>query len=323
MADYSEFHIETTLPKPWEEEHSFNDVLYDWMGRAPWMAISAAAHLLAYFILSAIPWDEFRGDRGKKIEAKIEAPPEEIIEEPEEEIIEEIEDEPIEEPVLKDAEVIEETFEDTETDTLTDSPFEPDNFNDVIGIGGGAGGKFGGRFSGRKSKGAGGGRGTEQALKDALEWLKAHQSPDGSWDCDGFTNSCGEIGAGVCEGPGQETHDVGVTGLALLAMMGDGNTTERGHYQDVVKRGVKWLREQQDYDTGLIGEDTSHDFIYDHAIATLAICEAYYFGKSPLIKGVSRRRPSNYIVTRRATPTAPGATTSRPSATTTRRSRAG
>ena len=288
MADYTEFHIETTLPKPWEEEQSFNDVLYDWMSRAPWMAISAAAHGLIYVILSAIPWDALNEDKGKKIEAKLEQPPEEIFEEPEEEIVEEVEDEPIDEPVLKDAEVTEEVIEQSE-DIASDTPFDAEAFNDVIGIGGGAGGKFGGRFGRKRQSGAGGGSGTEQALKDALEWLKNHQSPDGYWDSDGFSGNCGEIGSGVCDGPGQETHDVGVTGLALLAFMGDGNTTSRGPYKDVVKSGINWLKQQQDYDTGLIGEDTTHDYIYDHAIATLAVCEAYYFGKSPLLKGMAQK----------------------------------
>jgi hypothetical protein len=158
----------------------------------------------------------------------------------------------------------------------------------VIGIGGGAGGKFGGRFGGRANKRAGG-AGAEQALKDALEWLKSHQSPDGSWDCDGFMENCGKVGAGVCEGPGGSTHDVGVTGLALLAFLGDGNTTTQGEYKDVVARGIAWLKEQQDPDTGLFGERQSHDFIYDHAIATLAMCEAYFFSKSPLIKGTAQK----------------------------------
>ena len=65
MSDYSDIHIETTLPKPWEEEHTFNDILYDWMSRAPWLAISFAAHLLAYFILASIPWRAFLGDDEK------------------------------------------------------------------------------------------------------------------------------------------------------------------------------------------------------------------------------------------------------------------
>ena len=37
--DYSGIHIESSLPKVWEQETTFNDVLYDWMSRAPWLAI--------------------------------------------------------------------------------------------------------------------------------------------------------------------------------------------------------------------------------------------------------------------------------------------
>ena len=297
-SDYSDIHIESTLPKPWEEEQTFNDVLYDWMSRAPWLAISAAAHLLIFFVLTAIPWEQFREKKPKIIQAQAPPPPEELIEEPEEEIEEEIEEEVIEEPVLKDAEITEtdvEEFEEAEGDPdfLSDSPFDESNFNDVIGIGGGAGGKFGGRFGGKGRKG-GGGDAVEQALKDALEWLKNHQNADGYWDCDGFSDECGKIGSSTCGGAGNVTHDVGVTGLALLAFLGDGNTTTQGEYKDVVSKGIKWLREQQDPDSGLIGDDSSHDFIYDHALAALAICEAYVFSKSPLIKGTAQNAV-NYI----------------------------
>jgi hypothetical protein len=305
MTDYSNIHIETTLPKPWEQETTFNDVLYDWMGRAPWLAISAAAHLLMYFILTAIPWDQFGGEKATNIQATIQQTPEELFEEPEEEPEEEPIEEPIEEPQLKDAEIDDHNEEETEEldstegepDFLSDAPFDADAFNDVIGIGGGAGGKFGGRFGGGKKRVAGG-SGAEQALKDALEWLKAHQSEDGSWSSAGFSENCGKIGATTCEGPGSPTHDVGVTALALLAFLGDGNTTTQGEYKGVVARGIAWLKEQQDPDTGMFGERTGHDFIYDHALAALAICEAYYFSKSPLIKGTAQKAV-NFIMTAR------------------------
>jgi len=297
MSDYSNIHIETTLPKPWEQETSFNDVLYDWMGRAPWLAISAAAHLLLYFIMAAIPWDQFGKEKPKALNATLQQTPEEVFEEPEEPE-EELEEEPEEEPQLKDAEIDDHNEEDTnedfeqtegDPDFLSDSPFDSDAFNDVIGIGGGAGGKFGGRFGGRKNLRTAGGSAVQQALKDALEWLKSHQSVDGSWDCDGFSVNCGKIGSTTCGGPGGATHDVGVTGLALLAFLGDGNTTNQGEYKEVVSRGIAWLKEQQDPDSGLFGDRLSHDFIYDHAIATLAMCEAYYFSKSPLIKSTAQK----------------------------------
>ena len=81
--------VTSSLPRPWEQETTFNDVLYDWMDRAPWLAISAAAHLLALFLAAA-----FLETRAPKpdpivIQASLTAPPEEIIEEPEPEVLEE------------------------------------------------------------------------------------------------------------------------------------------------------------------------------------------------------------------------------------------
>jgi hypothetical protein len=302
--DYSNVHIESSLPRAWEEETTFNDVLYEWMSRAPWLAISAIAHLVVFLILMAIPWDLIYKQGDKEINAQLEQTPEEVFEDPPPEEPEEIEEEEIEEePVLKDAEISDHNEDETEEfdstqgdpDFLADSPFDDKAFNDVIGIGGGAGGKFGGRFGGRRNLRAQGGRGVEQALIDGLEWLKNHQSLDGYWDVDNFMHNNALGRSCTCEGPGQEIHDVGMTGLALLAFLGDGNTTRQGPYKEVVARGVNWLRDQQDSDSGLIGDRVGHGFIYDHAIATLAITEAYYFSKNPLIKRTAQDA-INYIL---------------------------
>jgi hypothetical protein len=84
---------------------------------------------------------------------------------------------------------------------------------------------------------------------------------------------------------------VGVTGLSLLAFLGQGSTTRQGQFRDNVARGVRWLEEQQDPDTGLLGEKLGHAFLYNHAIATLALCEAYYFSRTP----IHRRAAQNAI----------------------------
>ena len=175
--DFSNLHIETTLPKAWEEEVGFNDMLYEWMERSPWFILSVAIHGVALLVMVLIPWHLFGAGDDKVIEADIAQAPEEVFEDPPEEEIEEIEEEePIEEPILKDAEVSDhnetdddQPFESSEGDPdfLSDSPFDDKNFNSIIGIGGGAGGKFGGRFGGNRNLRAGG-RGTEQALKDGL-----------------------------------------------------------------------------------------------------------------------------------------------------------
>ena len=303
--DYTNVRVEMTLPKPWEEETTFNDVLYDWMGRAPWLAISAAAHILALFILSAFMDGANKKQQAPALQASVEATPEEIIEEPEEEEIEEIEEEiePIEEPIIRDVEVSDHNEEDVDQpfesmvgdpDNNADSPFDSDNQNDVMGIGGGAAGKYG-RGGGRRNlQAARGGKALDKALKDALEWLKDHQSSDGSWDCDGFQAECGKVGDGVCDGAGKPQHDVGVTALALLAFLGEGNTTNEGVYKEQVASGVAWLRGMQDPDSGLIGDKSNHEFLYDHSIATLALCEAYYSSKNPLLKK-NCQKAVNYI----------------------------
>ncbi|HEX5053059.1 MAG TPA: hypothetical protein VFZ65_14895 [Planctomycetota bacterium] len=121
--------------------------------------------------------------------------------------------------------------------------------------------------------GPGGGGGCPQKNIDAaLEWLARHQDGDGRWDCDGFMKH--DVDGEPCDGPGNAVHDVGVTGLALLAMLGDGNSLRQGRYRDQVRRATLWLRDQQQ-ENGRIGGAAASDFVYDHAIATYALCEAF------------------------------------------------
>ncbi|HKX45587.1 MAG TPA: prenyltransferase/squalene oxidase repeat-containing protein [Planctomycetota bacterium] len=275
---YADVHIESTLPKPWEQGQTFNDLLYDWMGRAPYLAIAIALHFIAFLVLNAIPWDLLNTDSPNKIQAAIEMPPEEPFEEPEEEEIEEIEEEVIEEPVVQTDQVVE---EEEVSEDISDTPFDSDAFNDAIGIGGGAGGKGGG-LKGRRGRRKVD-KAVNQALLAGLEWLKDHQSASGAWDCDGFPVECSKAGP-LSDGEGDPLHDVGVTGLALLAFLGFGDTMDDGDYKDVIKRGVDWLLDQQDPDSGLIGEDVGEHFLYRHSIATLALCEAYYGSKHPILK---------------------------------------
>ncbi len=164
-------------------------------------------------------------------------------------------------------------------------------------VGGGVGGKYGGRFFGN---GRGGGTVVEQATTQGLEWLKWHQSPDGRWDCAHFMDNCGHLGPTKCDGAGESTHNVGMTGLALLAFLGCGNTTREGPYREVVSRGVHWLKDQQDAESGLLGEKSGHSFLYDHAIGTLALCEAYYFARTPVLKKLVQ--PAVNLITRARNP---------------------
>jgi hypothetical protein len=126
----------------------------------------------------------------------------------------------------------------------------------------------------------------QAATKRALVWLKQHQDEDGRFDCDGFMKH--DLEGVPCDGAGSAVHDIGVTGLAVLAFLADGSTMRAGPFRDEVKMGVAWLREQQQ-DNGLFGTAASHDFIYDHAIATLAICEAYGLSNYKLLQSVAQK----------------------------------
>jgi hypothetical protein len=118
---------------------------------------------------------------------------------------------------------------------------------------------------------------TQQAVQNGLDWLARHQSQNGFW-----SNQClssRSNGQGQCEGPTICTmpgvsHPVAQTGLALLALQADGNyECNNNKYSDHVKRGIKWLIDNQDQDGALLASRVG-TFMYEHAIGTFALAEA-------------------------------------------------
>jgi len=158
---------------------------------------------------------------------------------------------------------------------------------------GGAGGRFGGRGGGRG--GRAGGRPIAKAIGAGLDWLAAHQDESGKWDADQFMKH--DTDGKPCDGAGNPVHDVGVTGLAMLAMLGDGSTLRAGPYKEHLKRATKWMMDHQ-HPNGLFGSNASHDFIYDHAIAAYAMCEVYGLSAFPVLKKTAQKA-INYIETHR------------------------
>ena len=278
------------------EDASFSDLVYEWMERAPWLAISVLSHALLLFLLAVIPWHLF--EENEETVVRIAAPEIEepvfhdpVVEDPPDvlPLVDDVEPTLTETPTNEAPAFADDAFGDeSENDALDPSndPFEAFGTNDILGIGGGAGGSGGGFGRGR---GGPGGETHENVLL-GLEWLARHQDDDGKWDCDEFMKH--DPATDVCDGPGHAEHDVGATGLAMLALLGDGHTTRRGEYKENVVRAVKWMREQQDFENGLFGDKIGTAFLYDHGIATLAMCEAYYFSKSPIIRGTAQRAVS-------------------------------
>jgi len=280
--------IQSQLPKEWEREASFHESFYDWMDRSPFVAISAGFHFVAYFLLLAIPWNMFQEEPITEfLSDHIATQPKEI--EPPDPKPEEIVDPDIIEPTL-------DTFEVSPTQELesvddipagdpsnesTDS-FDTLTAQSFIGIGGPTGDMIGDRGPGSKGPGGQQGEKFNKTIKLGLQWLRDHQSEDGYWDVDEFAlNNLAGVN-GCREGAGIAAQDIGITGLALLAFLGEGSTTVRGEYQETVKRGIGWLLDMQDLDTGLIGENIGHAYVYDHAIATLALAENCMASKSPI-----------------------------------------
>lgn len=172
----------------------------------------------------------------------------------------------------------------------------------LVGVGAGTG------YSGRKGRpGAGGkedllkkGGGnptTEKGVRAALLWLARHQSADGSWSGAGFSHRCAQ---GRCSGPGEADYDAGITSLSLLAFLGAGYSqlshelkedsvapAQKFDYGETVKKGLQWLVFHQDPE-GCVGE-RGPKYLYNHAIAALALSEAFGMTSAPILREPAQR----------------------------------
>jgi hypothetical protein len=139
----------------------------------------------------------------------------------------------------------------------------------------------------------GGTKESEAAVERGLDWLARHQRPDGGWSLD-TSGQC--LGNGCPLRPVSSISETGATGLALLPFLAAGQThTEKGRYQETIRRGLGWLIKQQSADgaieTGVGGTAGG----YSHAIASMALCEAYGITRDKSLRAHAQRS-INYIV---------------------------
>jgi hypothetical protein len=120
----------------------------------------------------------------------------------------------------------------------------------------------------------GGDESTEAAVEAALRFLAADQRPDGSWDP--ATSGAGRetMTLGTDRKQAGRRATTGLTGLALLSMLGAGNTHQQGPLADNVRRGLTYLILNQKPDGSLAGQAELYEANYCHGMAALAMCEA-------------------------------------------------
>ncbi len=145
---------------------------------------------------------------------------------------------------------------------------------------------------------------SEEAVERALEWLAQHQDADGRWNAGtkkyraddaplagehNFTIHCppGDVCAGECY---YYEADTAMTGLALLAYLGAGHhhAQKDGKHAAVVEKGLRYLLSVQAADGDLRGESRAVG-MYCHAMATLAVCEAFALSGDARLRGPAER----------------------------------
>ena len=113
----------------------------------------------------------------------------------------------------------------------------------------------------------------EASVDRAVRYLAEHQLPDGS-----FPNSVAN---------GRSNH--GVNGICLLAIMGRGHAPNRGPYRDIIMRGLTHILAAQTEQGLFLSEGRSHGPMYEHALATLAVIEAYGFLPSDNVRRAAQK----------------------------------
>lgn len=115
---------------------------------------------------------------------------------------------------------------------------------------------------------------TEAAVEAGLSWLADAQRPDGLWDAVSTGAGRASSGQGVSRDTAGRHAETGLTGLALLALLGAGYTSSSGPYHDVLQRGLDGLVRSQQADGSLAGPAGYYAGMYCHGIAALALAEA-------------------------------------------------
>lgn len=101
---------------------------------------------------------------------------------------------------------------------------------------------------------------TRELIDSGIRWLVSKQDASGGWSLTKVTDKKG--------------HPIAMTGYVLLAMMGSGHLPGEGPYGDSMKRGMEFLLANIGPD-GTFRNVDGGAYMYNHGIATIALCEIY------------------------------------------------
>lgn len=117
---------------------------------------------------------------------------------------------------------------------------------------------------------------SEAAVQRALRWLASAQSPAGHWDADRFGAGQERLVLGHDRRGAGAKADTAMSGLALLAFLGDGHThLDNSQYSETIRKGLESLLQAQRRDGCMAGDAELFAAMYSHGIATLALSEAF------------------------------------------------
>ena len=138
--------------------------------------------------------------------------------------------------------------------------------------------------------GRSGGMETRTAVDAALRWLVLHQEADGHWESSKWNDEAVRYdGTGGSTDTTTTQYPVALGGFASLALMGGGHTIRKGEYRTQLIRAMEWLMKRQEAS----GDGRLSDNMYEHAIGTIALCEA--FGRAPDERiGLAARKAVNF-----------------------------
>ncbi len=114
---------------------------------------------------------------------------------------------------------------------------------------------------------------TQEAVKLGLAWLARNQKKDGGWSKTGPYSDHGTV-----------ENRAAATAMALLALVGDGNTHKSGPYAKEVDKGVQFLVKQQSRSGFMAKEARGHEQAYAQAQATIVLCELYAMTKDSWLR---------------------------------------